>query len=155
VISRARHFGGKVAQRNGNEFEQLIQNHSSQKVEVFRIENGCKNITQGRMCKLIRVKQPFDFILTGFGKTICLDAKSTEGSTFPYSSIDEDQLHELNRISKNIFRAGYLVFFRTANKIIFLTCEKLSQLKPRESLDIEDGLDIGTRWNLNLSKLFD
>lgn len=111
-------------------------------IRVTRLPDGCKQIGPG---KLIRVRSPFDWILSFKGKTALLDTKTISGKTFPYSAIDDFQAHILYAHEMEGAIAGYVVEIRGENRIIFLKASQLmSKLGQRGSFKPEDGLDLGT-----------
>lgn len=49
-----------------------------------------------------------------------LDTKTQDGSTFPFSKIDEDQVLALLPHEKHGVPAGYVVWLREINQVIFI-----------------------------------
>lgn len=148
-----RQIGGIRAKVTGANWETLFENSAWRAgCKVIRIPDGCK---VGRGNKLFRVKSPFDFCIIRNGKTIYVDTKSTLGSTFSFSDIDQNQVHWLSHCSAGGCRAGYAVEFRALKKFVFFTVEQLAGLQPRTSLKPEQGLDFsGDGDRLELAALF-
>lgn len=132
---------GFRAKKNGASFEELIEARSRiQGITYVQIPDGCKQISA---FKTIRVPTPFDVIL-GFGKNILFcDLKSTEGNSFTYSMIKPHQLRALSELSKHGQRSGFLVFFRSCNRVVFFNSRLLSSVKPGTGLSPNDGLFVG------------
>lgn len=150
-----RHFGGKRAKISGDEFENFLQNHSSKDLKVLRIPNGAKVRKGPKGLITTLVKSPFDFILWKGQNTVCLDAKSINQHSFPHSLIDRDQVLNLLSLSPNCINSGYLIYFRPIMDIVFFPAEYLIGCRGRGSLKSTEGLSVGTRFTLNLEKLFD
>lgn len=116
---------------------------------------GYKN---ARRC--IPVKTPCDYV---FGKlrpdgtlfAAVIDTKTTAANTFTYSNITEHQMIELLSMERSGFCAGYIVYFRVPNRVVFYSAGKLSTVRPRESLSPDDGLDLGTVYSMRLDRLLD
>lgn len=118
--------------------------------QVTRIPDGCKQLSA---FKIVRVKSPFDFLLT-IAPTLSLycDAKTTIGDRFTYSAINQDQLSELLRIENSGHVAGFVIEFRQVNKVCFASASKLALLTLRESLKWSDCVDLGP--NIEIDRLF-
>lgn len=119
---------------------------------MIKIPSGCRWVSG---VKAVPVKTPFDFVLIKGGKSIFCDAKTTLDKTWSYSSNDPKQVHWLSECAKGGCRAGYIVNFRSISKIIFFSVEKLSGLRPRESLSPEQGINLSDdKSEMNLGALF-
>lgn len=150
-----RHYGGRRAKISGDEFQTFLENHSNQKIVVQRIPNGAEVKRCGKFLKTILVKSPYDFVIFSNGKTVACDAKSIQANTFPKSAIDNDQMMNLLKCENHVHRSGYLIYFRTENRICFFSATSLLDLKHRDSLKSNEGLFLGTRFTLDLGILFD
>lgn len=115
---------------------------------VTRIPDGCRQLG---LNKIVRVKSPFDFLLTK-APTLSLycDAKTTIGDRFTYSAINQDQLSELLRIENSGHVAGFVIEFRQVDKVCFASASKLALLTPRESLKWSDCVDLGKELDVDL-----
>jgi hypothetical protein len=139
-----RQKAGLTAKRAGESFEQEFERMATlNNFSVIRIPDGCRQVRDrsGRM-KLLRVRTPFDYLISKRGFHVCVDCKSTDGSTFPYSAITHHQIQTLQRISKDTL-SGYVVLFKELRKVVFFPSSRLWNLKPKTSLRPEDGIDLG------------
>lgn len=153
--NRKRRLGGKIAKISGEEFENILIPWANKlNATLTRIPNGCRTIKRGNKLMVIRVKSPFDFLLSYQGKAVCFDAKSVNSNTFSHSMINQNQLNELLRIEKQLISAGLLIYLRKAQKVIFVRASKLSTLRRGASVGISDGLDLNNLKSLNLALLF-
>lgn len=154
--NRKKRLAGKIAKIEGDNFEESLDRWANKiNASLTRVPNGCKNVMIRGRLTLIRIKSCFDFILTKNKQMIAFDAKSIHVDTFARSRINYDQLKELEKIHSQGFKAGYLIYFRKAQKIRFVCVTELLKLKPRESVGIESGIDLGTSSSLNFSLLFE
>lgn len=117
---------------------------------VTRIPDGCKRVGLG---KLIPVKAPFDFLVTGKGIALFTDTKTTIGDRFTYSAINQDQVSELLRIEKNGHISGYVIEFRQVDKVCFASASRLAAINPGESLKAWECTDLGKE--ISIEKLFE
>lgn len=143
-----RRIAGQRAKRNGDYFENLIMffaNHA--KFNFIKIPSGCKTVGT----KLIRVKSPFDFILVRNDWTIFCDAKSTNGNTFSYSMIDQDQVRNLTLVNTDKNCSGYIINFN--GEVYFAPVILLRSIKPRQSLSRDFCLPMGDIKNINFDFL--
>jgi hypothetical protein len=117
---------------------------------------------------LFPVKMPFDFRLSKPLTPIVsegmiyasafsgsFDTKTIDGKTFPYSAITPHQLESLYSEECAGCCAGYIVYFRPENRVVFFSAGKLAAVRPRESLSPEDGLDLGSVYELKLLRLLE
>jgi penicillin-binding protein-related factor A (putative recombinase) len=115
---------------------------------VTRIPDGCRQLNK---FKIVRVKSPFDFLVTKApGISFYCDTKSINGERFAYSSINQDQIKKLIAIERCGHVAGYVVFFRTINKFIFLSASQLSHVVPGASIKASNGIDLGNSINIEI-----
>ena len=148
-----RRLSGLRAKRAGESWENLLESSAWRAgCKVIRIPSGCRWVSG---VKAVPVKTPFDFVLIKAGKSIYCDAKTTLEKNWSYSSNDPQQIASLSECAKGGCRAGYIVNFRSLKKIIFFSVEKLSGLRPRESLSPEQGINLSDdKSEMNLGALF-
>lgn len=150
-----RHRAGRVAQKIGQTFEIILANMSrSQGICCIRIPDGCRQVRGARGYQLLRVATPFDYVLMLKNKTVILDTKTTEGSTFTHSAIKSHQLSELLKCQPHVHRSGYLVWHRDVDQVAFYPAHLLSVLKHRQSLSVMDGLNLGSLSKMDITRLF-
>lgn len=109
---------GAKAQANGGSFENQFSNCcATSGITVTRIPDSCRQVSSQRM---IRIRSPFDWILTYRGLTALIDTKTTQESTFAHSAIDWDQIEDLYAHEARGAIAGYVIALQEANRVIFL-----------------------------------
>lgn len=117
----------------------------------IKIPDGCRTIGKGR---LIKTKSPFDFCLAKKGKVIFLDAKTNDHDTFRYSEVNKYQVTYLIALERTAqCAAGYIVYHRNHDKIVFYAAASLWNLRPESSLSFNDGIDLGSLSNLFLDRV--
>lgn len=122
-----------------------------QQVSCIRVPDGCKSIGKFR---LIRVKSPFDYVIGYADKIACIDLKSFgKGNTLTYSQIHQEQAIALNKIGLHGI-AGYIVYHRDPDKIVFHNAHTLINLNPGGGLPWEIGLILGSSLDFDVRKLF-
>jgi len=137
---------GAQAQSVGKAWETHFKMQcNSQGVAFVQIPTGAKRTPQGWKLK----KSPFDFIIAKDGEAACLDTKTVGSGNFPRSAINTNQMEKLLAISEGL-AAGYLVWFRDTDNIVFFEAMQLVRLKKRESLKQTAGLLVG---NINNYKI--
>ena len=105
--------------------------------------------------KLIPVKQPCDFVCAYKGLAAAVDTKTQGvGKTFNYSSINMDQVHSMHVLAEQGMIAGYLVWLRQVDKLVFFSTKQLLECQPDDSLKIVDGIDLGNIESPTLKRLF-
>lgn len=121
---------------------------------VCDVPDGCQVVGKNR---LIRVVSPFDMILHSpkMQKSIFLDAKTTEGKTFPYSKVNPRQMVELGNSAAAGHKAGYLICFRLLNKVVWYSTTdfirpSLNTKIAKRSVLPEDGIYLGTEMDFNI-----
>jgi len=152
----ARARAGRIAQKVGGQFEIILASRArSAGIECIRIPDGCKMVRGSKGYSLKRVPTPFDYVMLYNNKTIVLDAKTVEGKSFTYSSIITHQLQSLSRCEHHVHRSGYIVWHRDIDALAFYSATLLRNLRPRDSLNIKDGIDLGSLSKSNLARLFE
>lgn len=143
--------GRKSTKGIGNAFENILEIPAKRSgISVVKIPSGVKWV----MRRAIPVKTPFDFMFCRDGVAVFLDAKSTSSSNFSKSMITDHQLSSLLELERQGFRAGYVVFFRGIDRVVFFSATQLNSLFPRESLKPGQGMDLGSALTLELLPLF-
>jgi len=137
LVKRARQQAGLKAKREGQNWERSFEiNCTEADIRFIRIPDGCKQL--GRF-KLIRVKSPFDYLISYNGKTACIDLKSFgTGTRLTYSHINQNQLIALLNMRRDCL-TGYVVFFRSVGKVVFYDSLLMNKLSKGESLEISQG----------------
>ena len=126
---------------------------------LIRIPDGCRRIPgPGGRPRLLAVKTPFDFVLAkGLGEGAAwvgfFDTKTTSKPSFGFHDITEHQLLSLLDMEANNCTAGYVVYFRGKNRIVFYSAGTLNQVRPGKPLQPDDGQDLGTIFDMKLDRL--
>jgi penicillin-binding protein-related factor A (putative recombinase) len=129
---------GLIQKSFGDSFERLFhfQCCRTKGLAITRFPDGCKVLRQN---KIVRVKTPWDWIVSYNGKTALIDTKTTEGDTFPNSKIEHHQVSEMysHSIAGNN-NSGYVIWFRESDGVYFASSIILNNLlKVRGSLKPE------------------
>lgn len=150
TIARVR--AGSKAVRGGAQFEIQFQTAClMESLQITKIPSGCKTFGRGN---LVRVKTPFDFIVSTESKTAFLDTKTTAGKTFPKSMIED---HQVDEMVKHSCVSGYVVQFRELNQVVFFTAKVLDYTRRSpviRSLCLADGVTIFENGRWNIRKMF-
>lgn len=145
---------GYFAKKIGEKTEQDLIHHAyHQGILILQIPSGCKWVAAN---KVVPVPTPFDCVAIWGSKDIFFDIKTTEGSTFTYSMIHDKphQLDWLSKIERRGRQAGFLVLFRESNELVWFKASRMEMVKRRESLDPNDGLNLGPFYTADLTKIF-
>jgi hypothetical protein len=127
---------GRVAKAAGNHFEQLFEVMCERnKLCVTRFPDGCKRVSAKQ---LVQVKTPWDWIVTHRGTTAFIDTKTSCELSFPHSKITEHQILEMIRHELHGAIAGYVIWLRKANVVVFVPASELLKLA-REKGSIQFG----------------
>jgi penicillin-binding protein-related factor A (putative recombinase) len=140
---------GLRAKRTGDYFENLLMFFAGRAgFNFIKIPSGCKTVGG---TKLIRVKSPFDFILSSKELTIFCDAKTTEANSFSFSQIDQDQVRNLALVKNDFSLSGYIIAF--GDEVEFFSVEQLKDVKPGKGLKRGSGIYMGAKQGIEFSKL--
>lgn len=126
----------KNAKRVGNGFEIVFSRMcSSVGVLVTRVPDGCRCVGKN---KLIRVKTPFDWIISWYDRSALIDTKSTDKNYLQVSEIKEHQAAELQKHSLSLC-SGYVVRFTGSKRVCFIPVARLIRsLHERVSIYSDD-----------------
>lgn len=121
-----RRLQGSKAYHFGQLFEQMFHSMCKRNgVACTRFPDGCR---QAGSTRLIRVKTPFDWIITRSGKTALIDTKTSDQLTFPHSKITSHQISEMIHHELSGGLAGYVIWLRKSDSVIFVPALELSEL---------------------------
>jgi hypothetical protein len=101
----------------------------------------------------VPAKSPFDFILAKDGKVILCDAKSLDATTFTRSACKPHQIESLAGFEMSGLTAGFIVWLRKTDEVVFFKASQLKALPPRCSLKVSDGISLGSVNTLTLEGL--
>src|ERR1700677_1848263 len=121
--SLARSRQGANAKAFGSLFEKLfLTTCRGNGIAVTKIPDGCKQVGRGGV---IRVRTPWDWILTYNSRTAFIDTKTTHDAQFACSAIVEHQVLELSSHERAGALAGYVIWLRQTNRVFFMPASRL------------------------------
>lgn len=146
---------GRLAKAGGRAFEQRVEWAARMiRAQLVQIPTGAIVVGQRGGRPILRPeKTPFDYVLGKDGEAAFFDAKSTAKTRFPFADMKPHQVRKLHDLELAGFRAGYLVNFRTLDRVVFFNASALKALQPRTSLRPDDGDAMGTHQELFLDRL--
>lgn len=122
----AKSLSGRKAQRHGQMFENLFRSNLFRARMAFdRMPDGCRVVGKGRM---IRVRTPYDWIVTHEGRSAFLDTKSFDSDRLMPSNIEAHQLKALTAQANAGALAGYVIWFRPSDVVAFASATDLSRI---------------------------
>jgi len=144
-ISAKKIQSGHLAKNMGELFENMLKNACIKEHTAWvRIPDGCRMVrTRSGAVVPQRTTTPFDYLIAFDGMAACIDCKTVESGNFSYSMITQHQANSLVSIYDKKVMAGYLVWFREHDQVVFYSADQLYHLKARESLKNSDGLVLG------------
>lgn len=144
------------AQAVGEQFEHMLKVPAQMMgATLVRMPDGCRTVRRGDALTNMRVKTPFDYILARKGQPCAFfDAKTVAGKSFSYSAINQDQVQWLRLLKHQGMCAGYVVWFRGVDRVVWYDVDQLRRLQPRESLLPSDGVQLGGAIRMDLSGIF-
>lgn len=143
--------GGWLAKKIGASFENRIEALCSiQGISFIDIPDGCRRIGPNPR-DLLQVKSPFDCIIGYEEMIFCLDLKTCANKSFPASLISPHQLKALRDVHYHQW-AGYLIHFRSIDKIVFFDAFTLYECT--KSLKPDDGFIVGDSLICDIKSLF-
>ena len=117
---------GLKAKNEGARFEKLFEAAClSRSIACTRFPDGCRQVGA---YKLVRIKTPWDWVLSMNGRAAFIDTKSCNDNSFPHSHIEAHQIDAMLMHEAAGNFAGYVIWFRKPDLVIFMPA---SQLKPR------------------------
>lgn len=139
----------------GNHWELLFERMSNrQGLGCLRIYDGCKRIPWQRGVKIIPIKQACDWVIVHEGKAALIDTKTLgKGQTFPQSLINFDQISGMKKLQEHGAIAGYVVWYRASNKVVFLRLRDLFSC-PKQS-SVQNEVLLGTIEESDFRRIFD
>ena len=146
-------IGGHKAKSAGDSFEELfIQICNRERIVCVDFPNGCRRVNTPYGLKLFATTMPFDFMICRAGLAAAIDVKTTQGKSFTYSSIVPHQLKSLTEVGPHL-PAGYVVWFREVDRIVFFDYLALQSLQPRQSLQPENGIFLGSIRDAKIERI--
>lgn len=147
-------IGGAKAQAFGSMFEELFHSQAVRNgLSVTRFPDGCK---RAKGNKLVPVKTPFDWIVSQLGKGFALlDTKTSATDCFKHSLITQHQVTEMLMHARNGIVAGYVIYLREIDRVIFVDSLTLLDLSlKRGSISVSQGLLLGDSSRFDVRHIF-
>jgi penicillin-binding protein-related factor A (putative recombinase) len=151
--------GGVKAREFGNGFEGVFEKLCRlQGIAITEIPDGCKQIGPNPRTDIIRVKSPFDWVLTFRGKTVLVDTKTIESHLFSNSQIKKHQVEPMASHEMSGGKAGYVVWLREPGQVFFLSATALViQMQTRGSFSEThpESILLGKSYDFDIRKIFE
>lgn len=146
---------GRKAQAQGAGFENLFFAACNFRgIACTRIPDSCKQLSK----KIVRIKSPFDWVISHKGRTALIDTKSLDQDTFPHSLIDPHQALTLVKHETQGDMAGYVIWLRKPDEVIYVPAHALCKaMQGPGSIKLEhpEITRLGSIKALDLRQLFD
>lgn len=95
--------------------------------------------------RMLAVKSNLDFTLIGPKGFVCfVDCKSFVGSAFTYSQLDKRQVSLGLSYTQRGISAGFLVYLRAADAVVFYPATLVAARGPRSRFDASNGQVLGS-----------
>lgn len=151
MINTTRSRAGRNARAEGVRFENALAFRVKMSgAALVKLPTGARVVGPR---KLIPVKTPFDFVLARQGIAAFIDTKSTSEGTFKHDRITPHQLTALVELESQGFKAGYIVWFRKPNVVVFYSASLLLALRRGSGLRVENGISLGPVERIDLSQV--
>lgn len=151
--AKPRGRNGKRNQREGAQFEHIFA--WTCKTQGFGVEQlpklGARFLGKN---KVIKVPMPFDCLVYKNGITAFLDTKSFNTNNLIFSYLDQNQTKALMNAHERNIPAGYVVWHRPQNKVVFYKANILISLRPQDSINSDEGTLLGGVENFNIARIF-
>ena len=147
---------GHKSQAFGALFEEIfLRTCRTLRLTVTRFPDGCRQVHG----KLIRIRTPWDWILTYLGKSAFLDTKTLDGITFTRSHIVDHQVEEMVKHQLSGSIAGYVIWLRASNVVFFMDAVTLIEIRDSKTVSSFNqthpkAMYLGTSEGFNLRSLF-
>lgn len=149
-MTLANRIRGAKAKSQGQIFERILAvNCQRSAIHFEQLPSGCRWV--GKMA--IPAKSPFDFIIAKGGRAAFFDAKSVDSETFSRSLCKPHQIEALHALEMSGLTAGFVVWLRKTDSVVFFKASALKGLAPRCSLKANDGISLGSSSKLTLEGL--
>lgn len=147
---------GAEARYQGQLFEDaFVRACVHNEIACTRMPDGCKQVGPKR---LIRVKTPWDWIISLNTRTALLDTKSTNDKAFAHTHIQIHQVRPMVDHACEGVTAGYVIWYRQHDRVVFISAHSLmKRLGSRGSIPYNDPdcRPLGSISSLDIPKLFD
>jgi penicillin-binding protein-related factor A (putative recombinase) len=100
-------------------------------------------------------RAPCDYLLAYQGRAALIDTKTYDCDSLDHSRLEAHQVMALKNMHDHGLIAGYVVWFRKINKVVFFSANILCTIKEDQALKPESGKLLGPIESMNLRSLFD
>jgi hypothetical protein len=152
---------GRHAKKQGDLFERILETTAQfQQLNLIRVPNGGQYRKRGGVLKLEATTSPFDYVIQRKGfAPLFFDAKTRLNDSIGYADFmskesTSRQVLTLIRAIEFGTMSGFVIWFRTCDKIVFVDALKIGKMEPRTSINAADGLLLGSSEKLNLGLLW-
>ena len=136
----------------GKQWEEIfIKQAQSNGLLVLRNYLTCRFLYKGRVQV---VKGELDFkLINRDGRVGFFDAKSFAGDSFVYSNLEENQINRAALYNEFLVPAGFVVFFRKLNRIVYYSGSIIARKGARSNFQASEGISLGTYVKFDLKRL--
>lgn len=147
------------SRQRGVDFESLFEKMALIRGMLPRkIPLSCRVYRAGLTTKYMPIKSELDWqiILRRKGKPSQLafvDTKSWKDARMPVSAFSPNQVSIASTMNEWGITAGFCVWFRAVDRVVFITGEKISSIG-KGSVGPEDGKSLGSGYDFDPRKMF-
>lgn len=84
-----------------------------------------------------------DFTVVSGGRVGFFDTKECKQRRFAYSALNKKQVERSSNFNRNGVPSGFVVWFRTQNRVELITGARLASVTPRTGIACGDGIYLG------------
>lgn len=141
----------KESRQRGWDFEALFEKMCRfEGLLVRKIPLSCRPIGNNQF---LPVKSELDWQVGHSGITAFIDTKSQKGATMVRSAFNDDQVDVAVGFNSWDIPAGFIVFFREINRVVFFTGAQIHAIQSG-SVSADEGLELGTGFDFSVRKIF-
>lgn len=130
ATTASRRQGGRRAQQYGSTFERIFERACLRvDMAVTRIPQGCIVVGGGRRRRPVLVSTDFDWVISHGGRSALLDTKTTIEARLTPSFMTEHQVDALHAHALKGVAAGYVIWFRLPNQVVYVTARALRAIQ--------------------------
>jgi hypothetical protein len=144
-----------TSQEQGRYFEELFSKQCFWH-GYFPIRNhlSCRFVYRGRV-QIIKSQLDFTVLVPKSTEKVgFFDCKSFGAARFNWSEIPVEQINRACDINDRGYPAGFVVLFRTVNRVVYFSGTDLRKTGPGNSFGFDMGLPLGKFEDFSLSAIF-
>jgi len=139
-------------QKQGKIFETLFFKQAQRLgITVIKNHQTCRILFKGRV-QLIKGELDFKLITQNV-RVGYFDCKTYSENYFTYSEIDQAQLERSILYNELSVPSGFVVWFRSENKVMYYPGQLIQKFGPRSRFDCTNGITLGRFEQFNLNML--